>query len=86
MRLIDEDDFMEYLGFDNTDEEREENVGQIVTLEDFDRQETAYDVGKVIEQLEEKILNTSDSQFGINTRLAFEKAIEIVKPGGAAND
>lgn len=54
MRLIDADNFMEYLGFDNTDEEREENVGQIVTLEDFDRQETAYDVDKVIEQLEER--------------------------------
>lgn len=54
MRLIDADNFMEYLGFDNTDEERKENVGRIVTLEDFDRQETAYDADKVIEGLEER--------------------------------
>lgn len=37
-RYVDVDKFIEDLGFENTDEEREENVGEIVTLEDFDRQ------------------------------------------------
>ena len=35
-RLIDEDMLMERLGFLNTPQEREENAGQIITLEDFD--------------------------------------------------
>lgn len=51
-------------------------------IEDF----PTYNMVKVIEQLEEKILNTSDSQFGIATRMAFEKAIEIIKSGGAADE
>lgn len=98
MRLIDADDFMEYLGFDNTDEEREENVGQIVTLEDFDRQETAYDVEKVIEQLErlrnfhykemKKVNAYSGDVFDHHhdMAMAFNKAVDIVKSGGVAND
>lgn len=36
MRLIDADDFIEYLGL-NAENSREENLGEIVTLEDFDR-------------------------------------------------
>lgn len=51
----------------------------------IEKQQTAYDVDKVVEQLEEKILNTSDSQLGIATRMAFGKAIEIVKSGGVAD-
>lgn len=35
-RYIDADRFIEYLGFENTEEERDENVGGIVTLQDFD--------------------------------------------------
>lgn len=37
-RYIDADRFIEYLGFENTEEERDENVGEIVTLQDFDNQ------------------------------------------------
>ncbi len=43
---------------------------------------TAYDVDEVVEQLEEKIINTADTQIGISARMAFGKAIEIVKAGG----
>ena len=50
-RLIDADVFIEYLGL-NAENSREENLGEIVTLEDFDAQPTAYDVDKVVEQLE----------------------------------
>lgn len=39
-RYIDADKFIEDLGFENTEQEREENIGEIVTLEDFDRQPT----------------------------------------------
>lgn len=39
MRLIDADKFIEYLGLDS-ENAREENLGEIVTLEDFDRQPT----------------------------------------------
>lgn len=48
----------------------------------IDEQPTAYDVDKVVERLEEKVLNTSDTQIGISARMAFGKAIEIVKSGG----
>lgn len=34
-RLIDEDELISILGFENTQEEREENVGEIITLEDI---------------------------------------------------
>ena len=51
-RLIDADIFIEYLGL-NAENSREENLGEIVTLEDFDAQPTAYDVDKVVEQLED---------------------------------
>lgn len=39
-RYIDADKFIEYLGFENTEEERDENIGGIVTLQDFDNQIT----------------------------------------------
>lgn len=51
MRLIDADKFIEYLGLD-AENAREENLGDIVTLEDFDRQPTAYDADKVVDRLE----------------------------------
>jgi hypothetical protein len=37
-RYIDADKFISYLGFENTEEERDENIGEIVTLQDFDNQ------------------------------------------------
>lgn len=45
-RYINADRFIEYLGFENTEEERDENVGEIVTLQDFDNQ-IAEDVQEV---------------------------------------
>ena len=39
MRLIDADEFIRYLCLD-VENAREENIGEIVTLEDFDRQPT----------------------------------------------
>lgn len=54
-RLIDADAFIDYLGFENTQEEREENFGEIVTLNDFDRQPTACDVDKVVDACAEVV-------------------------------
>lgn len=43
MRLIDADRLINYLGFENTQVEREENIGEIITLEMIDEQPIAYD-------------------------------------------
>lgn len=74
-RLIDADALIDYLGFGNTEEEREENVGEIVTLEDFDNQPTAFDVDKVAERLEEYLFD----KYCIE---GDAKIDEIVKGGG----
>ncbi len=89
MRLIDADAFIEYLGLD-VENAREINLGEVVSLEDFDRQPTAYDLAKVKEQLEEKAKSyddpaSSDSKFrkfcrGIAT--GFRYAMKIVEGGG----
>lgn len=94
-RLIDEDELISILGFENTQEEREENVGEIITLEDIDRITTAYDPDKVVEQLEKKIQTHArcieyENKNGTITeefqqRKAVEvlkEAVEIVKGGG----
>ena len=94
-RLIDEDELISILGFENTQEEREENVGEIITLEDIDRIPTAYDPDKVVKQLEEarqiRALAKTESIAGMcgasanyycGAECAYERAIEIVKGGG----
>lgn len=91
MRLIDADAFIGYLGLDE-ENARKENLGGIVTLEDFDRQPTAYDINKVMEKLEKMsndVLSNifayeEDDHVGIyNDGLSngYEKSIEIVKVG-----
>ena len=73
-RLIDADVFSEYLGL-NAENSREENLGEIVTLEDFDAQPTAYDVDKVVEQLEDYLFE----KYCVEADVKIE---EIVKCGG----
>lgn len=60
-RYIDADRFIDYLGFENTEEAREEIYGEIVTLSDFDNQPTA-DVKKVKHG---KWLDEGDEHLGI---------------------
>ena len=91
MRLIDADAFIEYLGLD-AENAREDNIGEIVTLEDFDRQATAFDKEKVIEELENlkaqyfiNIVNAGDERLGFAYKYvwnALNHAIEIVEKGG----
>ena len=73
-RLIDADVFIEYLGL-NAENSREENLGEIVTLEDFDAQPTAYDSNNVIEQLEDYLFE----KYCVEADVKIE---EIVKCGG----
>ena len=92
MRLIDADLLMENLGFMDTEEEREDIIGQIITWEDVDRLPTAFDVEKVIRELRDlkmryyfTIANTGDADKDcayLNTANAIDRAIEIVKRGG----
>lgn len=86
MRLIDADAFIEYLGLD-VENAREDNVGEIVTLEDFDRQPTAFDKENVLEELNDtKDIPHDDSAAEItSTRIwnkAITKSIKIVEKGG----
>ena len=74
MRLIDVDAFIEYLGLD-VENAREDNVGEIVTLEDFDRQPTAFDRERVIEELEDYLFEKYCVE-------GDEKIAEIVEKGG----
>lgn len=48
-RLIDVDELINILGFKDTQEERDENVGEIITLNDIDRLPTACDPDKALE-------------------------------------
>ena len=87
MRLIDADAFIEYLGLD-AENAREDNVGEIVTLEDFDRQPTAFDKEKVIEELrseasrwhESGVKFKDENEKGVAA--GFRLATHIVEKGG----
>ncbi|MCI9143474.1 MAG: hypothetical protein HFH87_12815 [Lachnospiraceae bacterium] len=81
MRLIDADEFKKQIaGMSIVNNYPADKANKMCEL--IDCQPIAYDVDKVVEQLEEKILNTSDTQIGISARMAFGKSIEIVKSGG----
>lgn len=93
--LISRKAFMEYLGLEDTEENREENVGEIVTLEDFDRQATAFDKEKVIEDLNDWMKDaekwaTKYDEIGDIDNMdlqdmaarCYKVAIEIVEKGG----
>lgn len=87
MRLIDANEFIEYLGLDE-ENAREENLGEIVTLEDFDRQETVFDLESIIEQLKELKtykLNMADAMSELMNKdklgnyVCLEDVIKILK-------
>ena len=82
MRLIDADVFIEYLGL-NAENSREENLGEIVTLEDFDAQPTAYDLDKVVERIREQdgVCMGCRRKDECN-ECSIGERIEIVKGGG----
>lgn len=82
-RLIDTDELIDILGFEDTQEERDENVGEIITLEDIDRIPTAYDPDKVVQQLEYR--STLSRPVGWTKSyeiITLKDAVEIVEGGG----
>lgn len=93
MRLIDVDELMSRLGFKNTQMERKENMGEIITWEDVDNITIAYDLDDVLEQLEEElrlankekerasIENPAQFDFARGYALGIAKAIGAVKGG-----
>ena len=95
-RLIDEDMLMERLGFLNTPQEREENAGQIITLEDFDSIPTAYDADSVVMELQAlktmyflTIANTGDKTLDMvyeKVGSVIDKAIETAKKRIVSDD
>ncbi len=80
--LISRKAFMEYLGLEDTEENRKENVGEIVTLEDFDRQATAFDKEKVIEELKGEIELCVTHPLYPGRYIKKDRAVEIVEKGG----
>ena len=80
--LISRKAFMEYLGLEDKEENREENVGEIVTLEDFDRQATAFDKEKVIEELKGQIELVSYNPMTAGRYIKKDRVIKIVEKGG----
>ena len=85
--LISRKAFMEYLGLEDTEENREENIGEIVTLESFDRQPTAFDKERVLSELgeltgEECTLHECGIRSEKCKACIAKKAIEIVERGG----
>lgn len=85
--LISRKAFMEYLGLEDTEENREENIGEIVTLEKFDRQPTAFDKERVLSELgeltgEECTLHECGIRSEKCKACIAKKAIEIVERGG----
>lgn len=49
-RLIDADYLLDRIGLDDNDENREENVGEVITLEDFDFTPTIIEADKEEEE------------------------------------
>ena len=45
-KIIDVNDLLEYIGLDDNDYNRDENVGEIITLEDIDRIPTIIEADK----------------------------------------
>lgn len=90
MRLIDadayRDDFMQTV-YDLFSDESD-NIKANLIIDAFDRIPTAYDVYKVVEQLESESARWQDSGDAYNDEkekgvaIGFRKAIEIVKGGG----
>jgi hypothetical protein len=79
MRLIDADEVINILK--ETGIIQDNDLGQCV-IDEINRIPTAYDVDKVVEELENRVLDTTDSLTGIGAKWAYKGAINIVKVGG----
>lgn len=101
MRLIDADSIRGFAKYIKTNEKFEPYIMIDDLAKLLDEQQTAYDIGKVVEELEE--LKNKDicdyldcdvclyyKKCGVETdqsnNLKWDKSIEIVKQGGVSND
>lgn len=81
MRLIDADALIDWIRNDSGDK-----LMDSLYIDHINEMQTAYDVEKVVEQLEEAIADTTDTETGLGARWAYTGAIEIVKQGGVGTD
>lgn len=91
MRLIDEDELLKYMEITEIRQYIDEinkgndNYSSTVLYEYIKDIPTAYDVEKVVEQLEEKrnkMYRADRSLMSARTNISIDKAIEIIKSGG----
>lgn len=91
MRLIDADEVILHLNDfmlqqSPIDVQDIESIKVSAVIQDcikaIENQPTAYDVDKVVKELENRVLDTTDSLTGIGAKWAYKGAINIVKAGG----
>ena len=86
MRLIDADNIFFYCNYEGDCtgdiDDCKECMNYICEFRDIQKQPTAYDVDKVVEELEKKIADMNFCEY----RDAFIDAIEIVKQGDVSDD
>ncbi len=91
MRLIDADELLKYMEITEIRQYIDEinkgndNYSSTVLYEYIKDIPTAYDVEKVVEQLEEKrnkMYRADRSLMSARTNISIDKAIEIIKSGG----
>lgn len=81
-RLIDADDFEKFIKEKYKDGESTDDIKDQM-LFDLSYQPTAYDVEKVVAELENfKSKRSDDSVYGIGVLNGYSEAIDIVKRGG----
>ena len=96
MRLIDADSIRGFAKYIKTNEKFEPYIMIDDLAKLLDEQQTAYDIGKVVEELEQKkeevqrMRNTcvalSDLEVCDIENVTYKRAIEIVKHGGVSDD
>ena len=84
MRLIDADNFLER--FEKMCETETDNVIAAILRGALINEPTAYDIDKVVEELETNKQNALEVEESIKEYNVWNKAIEIVKRGGGLND
>ena len=87
MRLVDADALIDRLNERKSREQGIRNIADILRVKSFiEEQPTAYDIDKVVEELEEKKQNALEVEESIKEYNVWNDAIEIVKQGSVADN
>ena len=87
MRLIDADKLIDYFYFGIDDKPIIDGISDRKIIDIIKNQPTAYDIDKVVKELEKsKDKGSVTKTEMLITKACFDKAIEIVKHGGADDD